>query len=227
MALGISAKKTIAACILPRYSPLLNKLNWNRRWIDTVKAAKGVPRFREREGLYAFVHESLCSGAGPVDYLEFGVYRGASLRHWCQANTHPESRFFGFDSFEGLPEDWSTRFPKGFFNASGKLPNVSDPRLRFVVGWFQKSLPRFLAEYTRPTGRPVIIHNDCDLYSSTLYCLSSLNATIGRGTVIIFDEFDDVVHEYRALTDYTSAFMRTYRIVAATDGFHQAAVEIA
>jgi O-methyltransferase len=223
MALGISLNKRVAGCILPRHLPLLDKLSWNRQWITAMKAFDGVPRFRHRDDLHAFVWKEF--GRGPIDYLEFGVYEGASIRAWCHSNNHPESRFFGFDSFEGLPEDWAG-LSQGAFTTSGKPPDIDDPRVRFVVGWFQRSLPGFLAAFKRSSNRPLIIHNDCDLYSSTLCCLASLDAVILPGTIIIFDEFDDVLHEYRALTNYANAFMRTYRIMGAVRGFCQVAVEI-
>jgi|GEM_PF-873836 O-methyltransferase len=224
MRLGITAKKRIAGCVFPYYSVVLDKLNWNARWIATLKEAGDVPTFSSRERLHAFVHKEFC-GSSPVDYMEFGVYQGASLRMWCQANTHPDSRFFGFDSFEGLPEDWSPAHPKGTFTTLGKLPQIADSRVQFVVGWYQRSLSGFLAEY-RPKGNQIIIHNDSDLYSSTLYCLTALDRIINQGTIIVFDEFDAVLDEYRALTSYSSAYTRTYKIVGATRGFRQVAVEI-
>jgi hypothetical protein len=46
------------------------------------------------------------------------------------------------------------------------------------------------------------------------------------GTLIIFDEFFDPVHEYRALEDYAAAYMRKYEVVAATRDFVQAAIKI-
>jgi hypothetical protein len=49
---------------------------------------------------------------------------------------------------------------------------------------------------------------------------------ITQGTVIIFDEFYDSLHEYRALTDYCSAYLRAYRLIAHTKDFVQAAVTI-
>ncbi len=96
----------------------------------------------------------------------------------------------------------------------GIPPEIDDPRVRLVAGWFQQSLPRFLESY-RPLNR-LVVHNDSDLYSSTLYCLVRMDAVMPPGTLVIFDEFDDVFHEYRALSDYAAAYRRPYRIVAAT-----------
>jgi len=44
--------------------------------------------------------------------LEFGVWKGDSIRYF--AKRIPSFKFFGFDSFEGLEEDWiGSRQPKG------------------------------------------------------------------------------------------------------------------
>ena len=90
--------------------------------------------------------------------LEFGVYSGNTINHI--ASMTPQ-KVFGFDSFEGLPEDWRADFPKGRFAAA--LPAVRD-NVELVVGWFDATLPGFLARETNPIS---LLHVDCDLYSST------------------------------------------------------------
>lgn len=224
--LWLSRRKALVSVMFPRYSPLLERLNWNARWTKTVLDCAALPpRFSDRKQLHSFISNAFCDGgAEAIDYLEFGVYRGESLRWWCELNKHPATRCFGFDSFEGLPENWNSRYPKGAFNVSGNLPLIDDPRVSFIAGWFQYSLPKFLSLY-QPQNR-LIIHNDSDLYSSTLFCLTAMNGVMKPGTIIIFDEFNAVMDEFKALIDYCSAYMRKYRIVAATRGFKQAVIEL-
>jgi O-methyltransferase len=97
--------------------------------------------------------------------------------------------------------------------------------VQFVVGWFQETLPAFLASY-QARECPLVVHCDSDLYSSALFCLTSLNRIIPRGSIIIFDDLSAVLSEYRALTHYATAYLCQWRFIAATEGFEQAAVEI-
>jgi hypothetical protein len=82
-----------------------------------------------------------------IDYLEFGVFEGESIQWWTRLNTHTNSRFFGFDSFEGLPQDWHGKKGKGYFDVCGRLPQVEDPRIKFVKGWFENTLPIFIRDF--------------------------------------------------------------------------------
>src|SRR6202030_3461768 len=90
---------------------------------------------------------------------------------------------------------------------------LTDPRVQFVTGWFQDSLPRFLQTFE--PQRPLVIHLDADLYSSTLFVLTSLAPHLVPGTVLVFDEFSSTsTSEFRAFMDYASAFRCRYRLVA-------------
>ena len=90
----------------------------------------------------------------------------------------------GFDSFEGLPEDWRQGHEKGTF-AVGHLPRVR-PNVRLYKGWFEDTLPAFREQYPGPVA---FLHLDADLYSSTKTVLDILGEGIVPGTVIAFDEF--------------------------------------
>jgi hypothetical protein len=78
-----------------------------------------------------------------ITYLEFGVSSGRSLKWVVASNTDPDSRFIGFDTFHGLPEDWG-RVRKGSFTTGGNPPEIDDPRVSFRIGLFADTLPEFL-----------------------------------------------------------------------------------
>ena len=127
-------KARLAAKLFPWYIDLLDKVNRNalvRRWIAEQRGR--IPTFDRQYDFFRYVDKEICGGAA-IDFLEFGVYKGHSIQYWSQMNCNPQSRFIGFDSFEGLPEDWTKNVPKGFFYAAGEVPQVDDKRVSFVKG---------------------------------------------------------------------------------------------
>lgn len=156
-------------------------------------------------------------GQGPLLYLEFGVASGGSMRRMTERFTHREARFVGFDSFEGLPEDWHQPWgtqPRGTYSMGGRVPATTDPRVSFVPGWFQNTLPAFLAANPLGGHRPILVHYDADLYSSTLFIL----ATLWQATAeyfFIFDEF--MSEEVVALDDFARAFPVALDFISQTN----------
>ncbi|HLJ21868.1 MAG TPA: class I SAM-dependent methyltransferase [Stellaceae bacterium] len=133
--------------------------------------------------------------------LEFGVADGASLRYLASRVARP---FHGFDSFEGLPEDWSGTFErKGKFGRSGTLPPMP-ANVRLYPGWFADTLPRFLGEHA---GDGVaFVHIDCDIYASTVTVLAQLGDRLRSGAILVFDEYFNYPnwqrHEWRAFQEF-------------------------
>jgi hypothetical protein len=116
-------------------------------------------------------------------YLEFGVYKGDSINHFAEAL--PDVTWYGFDSFEGLPEAWTLGAKTGAFSIGGNLPPVRG-NVRLTKGFFENTLPPFVAQHA---GEKIaFLHVDCDLYSSTVTILDNVAAMLTPGTIILFDE---------------------------------------
>jgi len=204
----------IASVAFRRYSLRLDQINHNAALSHWLRGHE-MPTFATRRDLHSYVNELL---GGPVDYLEFGVYQGESIKMWTELNRHDTSRFIGFDSFEGLPEAWGRSMRVGDFDVHGEVPHINDPRLSFVAGWFNDTLVPFLTTF-EPRS-PLVVHNDSDLYSSTLYLLTKLDPILVKGSVLIFDEFYSSLHEFRAFQDYISAYRRQLHPIGRVRDVH-------
>ena len=132
--------------------------------------------------------------------LEFGVRTGRTINHI--AKSHPNATIHGFDSFEGLPEDWTGwTQDKGTF-ARESMPQVED-NVRLVPGWFDETLEGFLVENS---GDLAMVHIDSDLYSSAKTVLDGLASRIKPGSVIVFNEYFNYPnwqqHEFKAFAEF-------------------------
>lgn len=177
-----------------------------------------------RAWLYLSVIAKEALTESPMNYLEFGVYRGESLRFWLTAIPHPASRFVGFDTFTGLPERWRPTEPAGHFNAGGKIPDVGDPRCSFEVGLFQDTLPQFVTR-TDLSGR-LVVNLDADMFTSTLFVLTTLAPFLKAGDLIFFDEFSCPLDEFRAFEEFVRSFRVQYEVVAAVYGYTRVCIKI-
>ena len=183
----------VSARTIHRLNAALNYLEVGR-WM----AAHGFDTSR-RVGDRREIYEQIAAEVGQqrVLYLEFGVHRGESMRIWSGLLRHPEAHLHGFDSFEGLPEDWNLDDGKGTFSTGGAAPEVQDSRVVFIKGWFDATLK----DYVPPAHERLVLHLDADLYSSTKTVLDALAAYIVPGCFVLFDEFSDRLHELRAFDE--------------------------
>lgn len=124
--------------------------------------------------------------------VEFGVATGRTIRI-----IRDHLPVTGFDSFEGLPEDWRPDFPAGCF----ACPAPDVPGVELVIGLFEETLPRWT-----PPAPISFVHIDCDLYSSTATAFAHIDRHLTPGCIIVFDEFHGYTgaehHEQRAWEEY-------------------------
>jgi predicted O-methyltransferase YrrM len=178
------------------------------------------PRFRNRSELLTFALSEM-PNKGLI--LEFGVHTGISVNFI--ADRVKDRQVYGFDSFQGLPEDWTENQKKGHF-AVEQLPAVRR-NVELVPGWFDQTLPTFAQERS---DKVAFLHVDCDLYSSTKTIFDNLNTHIVPGTIIVFDEYLNYLrwelYEYKAFQEFCQRNCVQYEYIGLVPTYYQVAVRI-
>ncbi|PWT77058.1 MAG: hypothetical protein C5B59_05055 [Bacteroidetes bacterium] len=178
--------------------------------------------YQKRFLLYKTVSDHLSLDKTDLVYLEFGVASGQSFFWWMKNNTNRCSKFFGFDTFEGLPEDWGG-YKKGAMAHGENEVSTDDDRAEFVKGIFQDTMDKFISTHREILSKPKLIHLDADLFSSTIFVLSQLYPFLQKGDVILFDEFNVANHEFLAYKIFTESFYVKMKLIAAQNNFYQTA----
>lgn len=178
--------------------------------------------YKKREDLYEQVITDFNLNSN-IDYLEFGVSKGLSFKWWINRIKNADARFYGFDTFTGLPESWGP-FKKGDMGSGDHPPVINDSRYEFHQGLFQQTLLPFLSKYENDKRK--VIHMDADLYSATLYVLTLITPILKSGDIIFFDEFTVPLHEFKAFTEWSSSFYIDYEVLGGVNNFYQIALMI-
>ncbi len=171
--------------------------------------------YNKRFSLYQHITDAETKNE-PIEYLEFGVAGGSSFKWWVENNTNPQSKFHGFDTFEGLPEDWGP-FKAGDMSAGSKTPDIQDSRVKFYKGLFQQTLPGFIQKFNSNNRK--VIHMDADLYTSTLYSLTSLAPLLKKNDIILFDEYLVPSHEFLAFNNFTKSYYINVELIGAANNY--------
>ena len=179
--------------------------------------------YSRRYNLYEEVSKTEKLDSSSIDYFEFGVCGGHSFKWWLEHNKNATSKFYGFDTFEGLPENFGP-FEKGSMAVALESLNIKDPRASFYKGVFQDTLVPFLHQYK--SERKKLIHLDADLFSATLFSLSQLYRFFNDGDILLFDEFAVPKHEFMAFKIFTESFYIKYEVIGAANNYLFLAVKI-
>ena len=146
-------------------------------------------------------------------FLEFGVWKGDSIKYFAKNFKSKNSEFYGFDTFHGMPNEWR-HMEQGHYSTSGDVPKTDDSRIKFIGGLFQETLPDFLNKLNAESKKKlVIIHFDAVLHSSTLFTLFKLDEYI-KNYYFVFDQLG--TDECRAFNSFNEAKLKKYDLYFAS-----------
>lgn len=208
-----------------------HSLELARMRLASLSSAELIEKTMPTAEVFSTKFELLARSLAAVDvpdgiYCEFGVFSGETINY--MADLKPGVTFHGFDSFEGLPEDWRTGFGKGTFAMDG-LPEVRS-NVKLYKGWFDATLPQFAKDNPGPVA---FLHMDADLYSSTKTVFDALGDRLQPGSVIHFDEYFNYPGwqrgEFQAFEELVEKLGIEYEVLGYCDGpreFEQASFKI-
>ena len=145
---------------------------------------------------------------GKGTYLEFGVLNGGGIVAAYGSLRGYLSKFYGFDTFQGLPKldpidqrglELMPIFCAGNFKSmpretvlSSIIANANglkDEDVVLVEGLFEKTLPSFDKDLIRKDGPVLMINVDCDLYSSSKDVFNFIDDLVEDGTWLLLDDY--------------------------------------
>jgi len=158
--------------------------------------------------------------------LDLGVWIGWSTRLTSDASNR---MVYGFDTFEGLVEDWQIEdqflIKQGTFSLSDPLarrfiqdtgvslhdgvPAALGRKVQYVKGSTYETLAPFLAE--RPAAPIRLFHMDLDTYESCLHGLETCKDHFIEGSILVFDEYLVTNGEMRAFFEFQSRYELEWR----------------
>lgn len=157
------------------------------------------------------------ASAAAGEWVEFGSFSGKTMRKIADARFQHggHKQVHGFDSFQGLPEQWRSNFLAKAFDRAGTPPFQDPEKVIWHVGWFNETVGVFAK--TLAPGSLTFLHMDADLYSSTSTIFKALQSFIAPGAYIVFDELVNYEgykdHEMKALYEMLQDTGRPLRIV--------------
>ena len=168
-------------------------------------------------------------------YLEFGSHEANTFRLALNTLGLPKkpnhiSKFYAFDSFEGMPEpegiDKQKIWRRGMnFTSKEKFLNIVKKdlhRVEVVKGFYDVTLSNFKLKNNEKVALAYI---DCDYYSSTKYCLKFIKdnmKNMQHGCLIAFDDWDcyysDAMRGQRlAFSEFEKELVKTHKFEILCD----------
>jgi len=149
------------------------------------------------------------------DYCEFGCFTGASLTHSLRITSGKEfflkKIFYGFDSFEGFPEETHKIYKSEDFSADydevKKIEKNSKGRCQIIKGFFEESLTDNLIK--EKINKISLAFIDCDLALSSIPVFSFIKGRLVNGSFIIIDDYFNIDKNGRNIR---AEFLKTFAV---------------
>lgn len=182
--------------------------------------------FKNKPEMWSYVARLLNESSRNGICLEFGVAGGSSINFLSKSL--PNFRFFGFDSFLGLKEDWKGHHAaKGSYSRNGVLPRVNS-NVELIPGWFDETVPVFLQQHGGDMSDLRLVHIDSDTYEAAVVIFDEIGKSLKPGVFVLFDELigypNWVNGEFKALREAERKFRFKYKYRAFSS--EQALIEI-
>lgn len=164
-------------------------------------------------------------------FIELGVFSGKTINFIAALNPH--EKIYGFDSFQGLPEDWvkgNTIVKRGTFALKNPhdIPSVLH-NVEIIKGMFAETLAAFTKRFD-PLLPIAFLHIDSDIYTSAATAFTILGDRIQPGTILVFDELYNYPefenHEFKALQEFLLRSELEARYLAYNIYHEQVAIQI-
>lgn len=181
----------------------------------------------EHAVLFHSHHELLKYAASKIEtgaVWEFGVFTATSTN--IIADVIGPRKITGFDSFQGLKEDWAGHtLLAGAFDLGSKLPKVRK-NVELVPGWVQDTVNPAL---DRLNGEKLaFVHFDLDTYESTRFAMNAITGHLADRAIFVFDEYHSYPGwkhgEKKAFEEWIVATGARHRFIGFA--WEQAAVEV-
>lgn len=157
--------------------------------------------------------------------LDLGVWIGWSTRLLAERSGR---RVYGFDTFEGLVEDWQVDdgalLKAGAFSINEPwaqsliadtnvtildgIPSAMGRDVEFVKGSTYDTLAPFLGAHPGPIR---LFHMDLDTYESCLHALETCKERFEVGSILVFDEYLVTNGEMRAFYEFQEKYGFEFR----------------
>ncbi|MBL6953081.1 MAG: class I SAM-dependent methyltransferase [Alphaproteobacteria bacterium] len=170
---------------------------YDEKFMSAFSAAKGKDDAEDEAKLWRLHTLAWCGHAAlnaPGDFVECGVYKGlysAMLTDYLDWG-EIDRRFYLYDTFAGLPEDWSSTGEREsvnvFYDWEGTYENVCQRFARFPnVDVIKGVVPDIFAE--RAPTKIALLHLDLNAAQAEIAALDVLASRLSHGAIVLMDDY--------------------------------------